>query len=67
MSTLTVDAIARAGLAEIAFARSSGDLDRVRANAAKLKNIPNTLMMPRPRWPSGRPVRTAVPSSRRAA
>lgn len=36
MSSLVVDAIARAGLAEIAFARHAGDLDRVRAQAAKL-------------------------------
>jgi 2-iminoacetate synthase ThiH len=36
VSSLVVDAIARAGLAEIAFARHSGDLDRVRAHAEKL-------------------------------
>ena len=36
MSSLVVDAIARAGLAEIAFARHAGDLERVRAQAQKL-------------------------------
>ena len=31
MSSLVVDAIARAGLADVAFARNTGDLERVRA------------------------------------
>jgi hypothetical protein len=48
---------------EMVVASTSGS----RASAAKLRNMPNTLMMPRPTWPSGRPVRTAEPSSRRAA
>ncbi len=38
-----------------------------RASAAKLKNMPTTLIAPRPRWPNGREVRTAVISSRRHA
>ena len=38
-----------------------------RASAAKLKNMPDTLIMPRPRCPNGREVRTAVISSRRHA
>jgi hypothetical protein len=37
VSSLVVDAIARAGLAEIAFARHAGDLDRVRGQSEKLE------------------------------
>jgi hypothetical protein len=40
---------------EIAVASASGS----RASAAKLENMPTTLSVPRPSWPSGRLVRTA--------
>jgi 2-iminoacetate synthase ThiH len=36
VSSLVVDAIARAGLADVAFARNTGDLERVRAQADAL-------------------------------
>ena len=48
---------------EIAVASTSGS----RASDAKLRNMPSTLMTPRATCPNGRPVRTAVMSSRRAA
>ena len=38
-----------------------------RASAAKYKNMPQTLIMPRPKWPNGREVRTAAISSPRQA
>ena len=47
----------------IAVASTSGS----RASAEKLKNMPPMLIMPRPRWPSSRVVRTAAVSSLRQA
>ena len=41
---------------EIAVASTSGS----RASAAKLRNMPATLIRPRPKWPNGRSVRTAA-------
>src|ERR1043166_7077185 len=38
-----------------------------RASAAKLKNMPATLIMPRARWPKGREGRNAAASSPRPA
>ncbi len=38
-----------------------------RASAAKLRNMPPAAISPRPRWPSGREVRSAAASSRRHA
>ena len=46
-----------------ALASASGS----RASAAKLRNMPATLIMPRPIWPNGRSVRTADISSPRQA
>ncbi len=43
---------------EIAVASDSGK----RWSAAKLRNIPHTLIEPRPTWPSGRAVESAEPS-----
>ena len=48
---------------EIAVASTSGS----RASAAKLRNMPAMLMVPRRRWPNGRSVRTIPASSRRQA
>ena len=48
---------------EIAVASTSGS----RASAAKLQNMPTTLISPRVTWPSGRPVRSAATSSPRQA
>ncbi len=48
---------------EMAVASASGS----RTSEAKLVNMPATLSRPRPSWPSGREVRTAVPSSPRMA
>ena len=48
---------------EIAVASTSGS----RASAAKLRNMPHMLIVPRPKWPNGRSVRTTSASSRRQA
>ncbi len=63
-STIAASATVISGEAnEMAVASASGS----RTSAAKLLNMPPTLSRPRPSWPSGREVRTAVPSSPRKA